>query len=360
MKALSPINSMWWIMALLLSILTGCGGSQNPQLPQATKLPTGTEIVVGFYNVENLFDTKDNMRTADDDFLPQGRYEWTPEKYQVKLDNLAKAIQSMEGGPEMLGVAEIENRKVLEDLIKCQALQAKGYRIVHDESPDARGIDVGFIYQAQKFQLETYKVYQVDLPGNPDFRTREILMVEGKVNGTPIYVIVNHWPSRREGQAESEPRRVAAAQKVNQIIQEIQKKDPDPCILIMGDFNDDPGDKSIAEVIGAQSKAVSVANNGFFNPMFDLLDRDRRGTLTYRGKWNLFDQVLVSEDLLSGNEGLQYVEGSTKIHSVDLLKVGGDGRSRQMPKRAIYRGEFKENGFSDHFPVYIRLKVTQD
>ncbi|MEO1414039.1 MAG: endonuclease/exonuclease/phosphatase family protein [Bacteroidota bacterium] len=357
MKVL-PLAKRWhWLATVCVLHLVGCGGGQNTQMPQAQTLSVGTEIVVGFYNVENLFDTKDNTRKADDDFLPQGRYEWTQDKYVVKLDNLAKAIQSMKGGPDILGVAEIENRKVLEDLVQRQDLQSKGYRIVHDESPDARGIDVGMLYQPETFQLKDYKAYEVKLPGIADFKTREILMVEGSINETPVYVIVNHWPSRREGQEASEPRRVAAAQKVNQIIQDIQQRDPNPCILIMGDFNDDPQDKSIAEVIGAKQSMGSVENNGFYNPMYNLLDRDSRGTLTYRGKWNLFDQVLVSEDLIHGDEGLQYVEGSTQIHNVDLLKVGGEGRSRQMPRRAIYRGEFKENGFSDHFPVYMRLKV---
>ncbi|MEO0896543.1 MAG: endonuclease/exonuclease/phosphatase family protein [Bacteroidota bacterium] len=322
------------------------------------ELPAGTQLAVAFYNVENLFDTKDNPQTNDQDFLPEGRYQWTEENLDIKLSNLASVIGKIgEGGPALLGVAEVENRDVLTRLASHELIRSKNYEIVHDDSPDERGIDVGFIYDPEVFQLKGYEPLIVSKSDQPGFKTREILMVNGEVNKLPVYVFINHWPSRREGKMESQPNRLAAAHTLRKKVDEVRKNFQEVGIIIMGDFNDDPIDTSIKDALGAQTSMAALEEDALYNATFDLFNPDNSGSLTYKGKWNLFDQIILSEDLMDGEHSLSYMPQSAKVYKAENIRVP-NRKTKFVPRRAIFRGEFQEDGYSDHFPVYLKLYVN--
>lgn len=346
-----------WLCWFGLSCSTS---SPKQDMTHAPFLPAGTELIVGFYNVENLFDTIDDPYPGDDEFTPHGRYKWTEEKYAQKIANIAKAIHSIgKGGPDLLGLGEVENRYVISDLIHHPLLKERQYQIVHDESPDNRGIDVGFIYDPTKFSYFDYEAFRIEVPSEPRFKTREVLRITGSINDENLYLLVNHWPSRREGRAETEPRRMAAAELNRRIYQDIVDQEPDPCVIVMGDFNDDPFNQSIYETLQAKARQSQVGDNELFNPMAALLKPRSRGSLTYEGAWNLFDQIIVSEDLMSGSRTLSYQSGSATVHNPDFLQVGF-GKGKNNPRRAVFRGKFEKEGFSDHFPVYLRLVVQNN
>ena len=347
----------FWILCLMG--LSACQMATSPD-PNVSTIPAqhiSRDIWIASYNVENLFDPYNDPQTEDEEFLPRGRYEWTEQKYQRKLDQIGKALGSIGKGkgPDIFGVVEVENRKVLEDLINRKSLREHPYQIVHEESTDQRGIDVALVYDATVFQYEDHWKCRGKFPEEPYFRTRDALVVKGLINQLPIHFIVNHWPSRREGRAETEHRRLGMAQAVRNEVDKLYQKDPDANIVILGDFNDDPRNKSISDVLDAQPRPANVASDGLFNPMYTLHDPDDTGTLTYQGKWNLFDQFLISESLLSGDHGLKYISGSARIHNPESLQVGF-GRGKDNPRRAIFRGKFDDQGVSDHFPIYMRIQ----
>lgn len=348
------------LLVLPILFIFGCKQTNETSVDSGEEMSSekGKSILVAFYNVENLFDTEDEPEKEDGDFLPGGKYQWTNEVYLQKLDNLAAAIHSMgKNGPDILGITEVENAMVMKDLVQMTELKGRGYEIVHEESEDMRGIDVGFIYDPGIFQYKSHIAYDIDFPLEPDYTSRAVLVVNGKVGKEDISVIVNHWPSRYGGAEESEERRLVLARKVREITTEILAKNPDNGILVMGDFNDDPNNRSLAEVMDATTVKDDLGSREFYNPVGALHRPDDRGTLTYRGKWNLFDQILISKNLLDDGKGkLEYIEHTAGIHAPEFMQVGGDGPAKDMPRRAIYRDEFQKNGFSDHFPVYVRLK----
>jgi predicted extracellular nuclease len=315
-------------------------------------LPSGSELMVAFYNVENLFDTVDAPYEGDDFVFVEPKIGWDTGNYEKKLANLARAISSMgQQGPDILGLAEVENACVVADLIRQPALAERGYRIVHEESPDRRGIDVALIYDPNKFTFTSFVPFEVSFD-DPDYVSRDILGVQGTINGQTLFMLVNHWPSRGGGQAESEPRRIAAARTAREVVSRIDKESPQAGVLLMGDFNDDPFNESMAKVLGAAPLPEESARPGLYNVMYRLLDPEREGSLTYRGKYNLFDQIVINEELVNQSGALGYVSGSATIHHPDFMRYKGRG-----PSRAIYRSEFQPDGFSDHFPVYLTLRV---
>ncbi|MEM6264161.1 MAG: endonuclease/exonuclease/phosphatase family protein [Bacteroidota bacterium] len=318
--------------------------------------PIQKNISVSFYNVENLFDTEDDPLTADEDFTPDGKYNWTNKKYGIKLENIAKVIESMDA--DIIGLAEVENRKVLEDLVDQELIRRKKYQIVHAESRDPRGIDVALLYNPEAFQYVRHKTVRPRFPKEPGYRTRDILVVEGMTKGAyRVYFAVNHWPSRRGGQEETEERRLSAARSLKVLSDSIHREHRNRVnMVLMGDFNDDPDDKSITWALGAWKTYPKLRDDGFYNPMFYLHKPEEYGTLTYKGKWNLFDQFIVSEDLTKADNPLTYVMESAQVYRPQWIQVGF-GRSREAPRRAIFRGEFVKEGFSDHFPIMMKLKV---
>jgi len=210
--------------------------------------------VVAFYNLENLFDTKDDPAILDEDFLPDSEKGWTRKRYQKKINSLGTAISNIgfsksRKAPVLLGVAEVENKKVLEELIQTKHLKNKGYGIVHYDSPDERGIDVGLLYQKQYFEVtnsESIPILVNSQKGDRDY-TRDVLYIVGKLNKEEIHILVNHWPSRRDGAELTSYKRIAAAKKNREIISKITTQNADAKIIVMGDFNDDPFNESIKQ-----------------------------------------------------------------------------------------------------------------
>lgn len=311
---------------------------------------------IGFYNLENLFDTIDSPTTNDVDFLPQGRLAWNTQKYASKMANMAKVISQLAteltpDGVALLGVSEVENRKVLEDLVAQSAIKDRKYQIVHYDSPDERGIDVGLLYQAKYFQVLGSRAFPVPLKdpktGIVDF-TRDVLYVAGKFDGEPIHVMVGHWPSRRGGEAGSGWMRAAAAGVCKYLSDSIQAIDPNAKIVIMGDLNDDPDNKSLTQVLKARRSADKLEQGELYNPMYDLY-KDGNGTLAYKDSWDLFDQMIVSKGLVNKQAGGWQLYNAHVFRQPWLLQT--EGAFRGYPFRT-YVGDIFINGYSDHLPVY--------
>jgi len=302
---------------------------------------------VAFYNVENLFDTKDNPNTFDNDFTPDGKKHWDYKRYKNKIKKLTSVISQLGTdrslyAPALVGLVEVENAQVVEDLTQHKNLRKHHYGFVHYDSPDERGIDVALLYNKQLFEYlssETLPVFLENEEGERDY-TRDILLVKGNLKGELVHVLVNHWSSRREGAAATEHKRIIAAETARKIITEIQTKNADAKFIIMGDFNDDPTSKSIKEHLIAED---------FHNPMEALLDSNEIGTLTYDKKWNLFDQIILNKSFLDKKEGkLHFLHA--EIYNKDWLKIY-KGKLKGSPFRT-YIGPWYQGGFSDHFPVY--------
>ncbi|PLX24242.1 MAG: endonuclease, partial [Salinivirgaceae bacterium] len=279
------------------------------------------ETSIAFYNLENLFDTIDSNAKGDFDWTPGGNKIWNTERYTKKLKNLASVIEKLDGdenlpGPDLLGFCEVENRSVVEDLIKTSPIDKANYGIVHYEGSDKRGIDVGLLYRKDNFEVTHSKSYKLIFEGE-DYHTREQLMVTGKLFGEKVNIIVNHWPSRRGGPEKSEYRRVHAAKLTKSIADSIKNADPKAKIIIMGDFNDDPINKSISEVLGATSDEKALKKAGFYNPLAKKLTKTE-GSLCYRDIWYLFDQILITPNMISG-KGIQY--NSAQLFNDESIQV---------------------------------------
>lgn len=309
---------------------------------------------VGFYNLENLFDTKDEEGIADEDFTPTGVYNWTPEKYRQKLAKLSSVISRLAreycpGGPAVLGVGEVENRGVLEDLVKTGEIAEIGYEIVHYDSPDRRGIDVALLYNPKLFRLTSSRVYPYRLPTDSTFKTRDQLLVSGILAGEAFHVIVNHWPSRWGD--KSSPLREYAATITRHIVDSLYRIDPNAKIVIMGDFNDDPDDKSCREVLNARKKQSQVEAGGLYNATWALWDKGI-GSLCYQDQWNLFDQQILSYGLL-GKDYSTLKFWKVEIFNRDFL-IQKEGKYKGYPFRTFSGSSF-QNGYSDHFPSLVYL-----
>lgn len=338
------------IKYLLLALLVSFGFSSAQAQKQYAS------YCVGFYNVENLFDTEDDVNNpGDDEYLPDGPNKWTQDKYEKKLDNIAKVISRLgrdytPAGPAILGVAEVENRRVLEDLVKNPQIANVGYEIVHYESPDWRGIDVALIYNPKLFRVTNSVAHPYVLPENPDFRTRDLLVVSGMLADEPLHVIVGHWPSRFGG-GKSSPLREQAARITLSLVDSLQAINPDAKVVIMGDFNDDPNNKSTRVVLNAKKFPSEVKPLGLYNTMWKLYDQGI-GSLAYQGKWNLFDQIIISESLLSANPTtLKFWKA--EVFNKDFL-ITSEGKRKGYPFRTFDGNNFI-NGYSDHLPTMIFL-----
>jgi exonuclease III len=300
---------------------------------------------IAFYNVENLFDTVDDPLTNDDKFTANGERRWTNKKYQRKLKKISYVISQIgkkvsNESPVIVGLVEVENTKVLDDLVAQKNLRNCGYRYVHFESKDERGIDTALLYRAQFFEPVDSKKFQfdfLDADGTKD-HTRDVLLVSGFLNDELVHVIVNHWPSRREGEELTKPKRIKAAKVVHEAIDEILKKDENAKIIVMGDFNDNPNSESIEK---------HLVTSEFFNPMLPLY-KNGLGTLTFKKQWYLFDQMILSKNFNNGNSKHQFLD--VKIFNKRWLKTH-KGKHKGSPFRT-YIGPWYKGGFSDHFPIY--------
>ena len=306
---------------------------------------------IAFYNLENLFDTIDDPNTADDDFTPKGRNQWNIKRYERKLKKLASVISQIgleesDVPPIVIGIAEIENLKVLIDLVNTKELIEHHYGIVHYDSQDERGIDVALLYQKEHFELlesETFPLIFIDELGEKDY-SRDILLVKGKLKGELTYFVVNHWSSRREGKEETEPKRIKGAILARQAIAKVYANDPDANIIIVGDFNDNPTDVSIKKYL---------VQDDFYNPFESIYDKGN-GTSTHDNDWYLFDQIILSKNFFNKDNKLVYRQA--EIFEEHFLK-SWKGKYKGSPFRT-YIGKWHQGGFSDHFPVYITLEKS--
>ncbi len=336
------MNRKNWLIALAFPVLFSC--------TSARKVLTREYTVIS-YNVENLFDTEDDPKIPDEEFLPISEKKWDDEKYQRKLNDIARVITEVNPNelPEIVGLVEVENRQVLSDLIETGKLAGQ-YGIIHEESPDYRGIDVALIYRRDAFKELTHEVLPVTFPDDPEFKTRDILHVTGKARNKVIHVFVNHWPSRIGGDDKTEPKRVLAATVLKKKVNEVLAADPRAKIIIMGDMNDEPANKSLIEVLDAQSPDSKAKLVNLMMPD----DANGKGTYFYNGNWNMLDNLIVSQSLLKGN-GIWVKNNKGFIYSNDWMIFTNKNGDR-TPNRS-YVGNKYVNGVSDHFPVYFKMIV---
>ena len=315
---------------------------------------------VAFYNLENLFDTI-NDPTKNDEASPMMEIKENRSAiYEKKLNNMAKVLSELgtkeaNNSPVILGVAEIENRTVLEDLVNTTFLKDKQYSIIHYDSPDLRGIDVALLYQENHFKPTYHETFELKLWGENGIRiyTRDQLLVSGYLDDELIHVIVNHWPSRRGGEEKSRSFREKAAYLNTQIIEKIKLSDPNPKVIIMGDFNDDPTNSSLKTVLKTKAIKANVQEGDIYNPMEDMFRRGQN-TLVYRDNINLFDQIMFTSPLLTMKKDYS----TYKMYKVNVFNpqylTTQTGKYKGYPYRSFAGSNFI-GGYSDHYPVYMYL-----
>lgn len=326
-------------------------------LPNANAQKNYSIATIGFYNLENLFDTLDTPNVRDTEFSPNGSKLWDSERYKHKLANLSRVIFDLgmnknKEGISILGVAEIENRSVLEDLISTPLLKDRNYRIVHFDSPDRRGIDVALLYQSNRFTLQDAQPMEVDIyDGTEKIFTREALYVKGLLDGEEIHIMVNHWPSRRGGETKTSAWREAGAQVCKNIVDSLTQVDPKARIVIMGDLNDNPTNPSVKKVLNAKANKKEVGEGGLYNTVANYYHRGI-GSNAWRDTWSLFDQIIISEGLLNPDDGAYYFHKAYVFNKKYLRQK--KGHFKGYPFRS-FSGDEYIGGYSDHFPVYIHL-----
>ncbi len=310
---------------------------------------------VAFYNLENLFDTINNENVNDEEYTPFGINKWNTKKYNSKLQRMSYAISQIgldysPNGVAIIGVSEIENRGVLEELIKQPDLSKRSYQIIHYDSPDLRGIDVGLIYNPKLFVVTNSKSYHLRM-SDTNFLTRDQLMVSGYLQGEKVHIIVNHWPSRSGGVLNSRPKRNAAAALTRFIADSLFKVEAKAKIIIMGDLNDDPFNDSCAKILGAKKDINDVKAGELYNSLWKTLDKGV-GSLAYNDQWNLFDQIIVSNELANSDCSKLKLWKAEVFNRSFLIQQ--EGRFKGSPLRTLAGGTWT-NGYSDHFPTLIYL-----
>ena len=327
----------------------------NSSSAQKTNYKIG---LIGFYNLENFYDTINDPNKSDEEYLPNGTKHYTGEVYLDKIGRLAEVLSQIgtdlsPDGLSIIGNAEIENENVLQDLVRHPLLKSRGYKVVHYDSPDERGVDVALLYNPKYFTplfSESLFVPIFNQDGTPRM-TRDILFVYGKFDGEDMYIMVGHWPSRRGGEEVSAPNRAIAAGVCRHKADSITKINPDAKIVIMGDLNDDPISPSVAKVIGSKGEKDKVERGGIYNPWVGMY-KQGIGTLAYNDSWNLFDQIMVSSGFLSNNQTGYFFKDAHIFSKPWMIQT--TGRYKGYPKRT-YDFDNYLAGYSDHFPTYIVL-----
>lgn len=334
------------VVCLILLALTGRRSSQAPEIKPVRLM---------FYNVENLFDTRDDSLRADNDFLPGGGMNWNYSRYIRKITSLYKTIVAAGSWspPEIVSLCEVENRKVLEDLIYGTYLAKFNYRIIHEDSPDQRGIDVCLIYRAERLNLIDFKYWIPADIKKEDFVTRSVLCARFSFNADTLHLILNHWPSRRGGALAGEGLRIKISNMLREKADSIGRKyTPGAKIIIAGDFNCTPDDNEIRILVGHDDSSIGLTN------LSEDLAAKGIGTYRYRGAWEMIDQVIVSRSLLYSEDGLFTSPGMLKIFKPEFL-MKKDPKYPGMSPWSTYRGYKYQGGFSDHLPVLLDLGFRQ-
>lgn len=316
-----------------------------------------TQFTAVFYNTENLFDTIDDPAISDEEFLPSASIPWNTERFNVKIGHISKVLASVneQSLPDMIGLAEIENQSVLENLVTSESLISGGYKIVHFNSPDERGIDVALLYKGKTFKLLTAIPVKVTLTSAKNDRTRDILYVKGiAMKKTTLHIFINHWPSRRGGQNESEAFRMEAAKVLRHKVDSVLLTNPSANILIMGDFNDNPMDKSLSETLATFSPEQTPSQSKLYNLLYPRF-RNGEGSLYYKS-WDMFDQLIVSGNLLVGNKGLKCKPEDAAVFKPDWILYKNKA-GLMLPNRTASR-EY-HGGYSDHLPVFVKFSLIK-
>lgn len=345
------------VLSVLFTVVLVSSCKSGRNIDNAAKLPLNVNVslsCVAFYNLENLFDTI-NQENNDEEFLPDGAMKWNALKYTSKLKNMSYAIsqigiENSPTGPAIIGVCEIENRFVLEDLVKEPSIAAREYDFVHYDSPDRRGVDVGLLYNPRQFIVTNSKSYRLTTD-NPNFLSRDQLMVSGYLQNEKVHVIVNHWPSRWGGELASQPNRIAAAKLTRSIVDSLFNEDLNAKIIVMGDLNDDPYNESVAGVLRARKTVEEMNDTDLFNIFWRTLDKGI-GSLAYNDQWNLFDQIIISPKLARGNRS-ELTYWKSEVFNSAFLTLH-EGLYKGTPKRT-HSGGVWLNGYSDHYPTLIYL-----
>jgi hypothetical protein len=296
---------------------------------------------IAFYNLENLFDPEDGEHTLDRNYTPGGLYAWDQRRYMKKIENLGRAISAIgteesAGPPLIVGVCEVENSRCLDDLVRCESLREYDYDYVHHESEDRRGLDTGLLYRKSHFEVLRSTSHNAEVIGpSGKEKTRDILHVEGKLGSERLHILVNHWPSRNGSSRSTRNKRRTMALEMNRIVDSIYHRESTSKIVITGDFNDGPGDRSLKRDFSHD-----------FTNIHPVINKDA-GTALYRKKWVLFDQILLNRNLLNSHSLIFRDAG---IFNPPFL-VNNQGRHKGGPKRT-FEGLYHRGGFSDHFPVY--------
>lgn len=310
------------------------------------------------YNVENLYDTYDDTTKDDEEFLPWGLKGWTTDRYNQKLKNIYKVLVNVGGWemPDIITLQEIENKRVLEDLINRTPMSENKYGIIHEDSPDLRGVDVGFIYRRDKFTPLQHSIIRIKFPFDTLVKTRDILVVKGLVNKMKdtITIFVFHSPSRRGGETASEPRRVFVAEQARLKIDSILAINPESKIILMGDFNDEPDNKSLFETLRGKGDFDKLLPGDMYNFMYNLKINKGLGSYKFQEFWNCIDNLVVSQGLFSKSATTYCTLNSAQIYNKDWLVMPDDQAPGVKPFRT-YNGPQYAGGYSDHLPVYIDL-----
>ncbi|MFV0346174.1 MAG: hypothetical protein ACK5IQ_08010 [Bacteroidales bacterium] len=316
-----------------------------------------TSHVIMFYNLENLFDTEDNPDTADDEFVGGGIRGWSNKKLSAKCKRIYQLIASTGNKfPAVIGFCEVENRKVLERLVNTTPLKKLGYKIIHKDSPDFRGIDVALLYKTDEFTPSTFKHYPLIIDGKVE-HSREILQVKGRFEGCKDYIhfFVNHWPSKYSGVKKSDAKRALAGQSLRRLTDSALANDKTAVVVCMGDFNDEPADESLLLHLGAKVPSKEISQTDLYNLSYHLMNNNV-GTHKYRNQWSVLDQFIVSGNLLAGSICLSTSPDDAHINKSDFLLVKDE---KYLGKKTFrtYNGFKYIGGYSDHLPIWLEIIV---
>ena len=344
---------------LILILIPALLASLNIAAQETGSDPGKNEnLTVVFYNTENLFDIKDDPFTRDEDFTPDSDKKWDHKKYIKKTEDLSKVLSSISEPnlPGIIGLAEVENKKVLIDLVNTKNLRSGNYEIVHHDGPDKRGIDVAMLYRKDLFKVEFHRSIPISFPRDSSL-SRDILMVRGKTNDSEnLYVFVNHWKSRSGGVSVTEFKRIYSAVILRKIVDSIFNFEPKAKIIIMGDFNDEPTNRSIHQVLQANNKRKNPDKRDLYNLMYDMHNLNDLGSYHYSGSWNMLDQIIISQSLLDKKHGYFTNYEGGEIFNKEWMLYHNSKAGAWTPNKT-YGGDTYFGGISDHLPVYVVLKT---
>lgn len=313
------------------------------------------------YNVENYFDTVNDSATVDEEFLPEGVRHWSFSRYKTKQMRIGKVLAAIGGWspPPIVGLIEIESKKSLVDLIHNSGLKSFNYQFIHYDSPDVRGVDVALLYRPRLFKITYSKPIRIKFPDVPDIKTRDVLLVTGKVpSGDTLHIFVCHLPSRLEGELESENRRVFVAQIIRKQVDSLISVYKKPNIIIMGDFNDYPDNRSITQILKAEHPVSKPQPDKLYNLAMPL-HLAGKGTYKHAGQWGMLDQFIVSGNLLNIENRFYTQQADAHVFEAEFLLEKGDSDIGEKPFRT-FTGYAYHNGYSDHLPLYVDFWLKRE